>query len=60
MNNEEAKKALEAEVLDNTSVDTNIIEQPVLPNSTDPQDSHNNSRSPGKDRGGDHSVKAQN
>lgn len=58
MNNEEAKKNSKSEVSDHTLDDKKI--NPVVPNSTDPQDSSGTSRSPGKDRGGDRSVEEQN
>jgi hypothetical protein len=59
MNNEESRENSENKVSESTSDDKNIKE-PVVPNSTDPKDSPGTSRSPGKDRGGDRSVEAQN
>jgi hypothetical protein len=59
MKDEEAKKALKNEVSNNSNNDTNVVEEPIVPNSTDIQDSHDNSRSPGKDRDGDRSVQSQ-
>ncbi|MEI2579156.1 hypothetical protein [Scytonema sp. PRP1] len=53
MENKEAKKASESEVSGDTINDTNVVEEPVVANSTDLQDGRGNSRSPGKDRGGD-------
>ncbi|WP_196524056.1 hypothetical protein [Nostoc commune] len=52
MNNEKTKKTSENEVLNNTVAVNKNIEQPVVQNSIQPEVSKNNSRSPGKDRGG--------